>query len=725
VETGEARDTHQIACLIGYGASAVYPYLAYEVIKELCDRGKLQMHYEEAVFNYRKALEDGLLKIMSKMGISTLNSYHGAQIFDTVCLNREFVEEFFTGTPVTLEADGLEEVELSTLARHSAAYDTDQPKLDYGGEMKFRKGGEFHAWSPHVVRALHKLEEVEPEESILKRFVTGGMSLGALSPEAHEVIAEACNRLGMKSNSGEGGEDPRRYWTIRNSAIKQVASGRFGVTPTYLASAQDIEIKIAQGAKPGEGGQLPGHKVNDYIAKLRHSQPGVTLISPPPHHDIYSIEDLAQLIHDLKQANPFAKVCVKLVSEFGVGTIAAGVAKAYADVVQISGAEGGTGASPYSSIKNAGNYWEIGLIETQRVLMENNLRDKVRVRVDGGMRTGKDVVIGALVENVMAYFRAVAREVREILAEMGFRSLDEIVGRTDLVEVVTYDEFPGSRRIKVSELINSYPEDKPRRCTVERNDNPAPNFNDVILKDVLPYIERREPCEKEYEIRNIHRTIPTKINYYISLKYRDEGLPEDTLRLTFRGTAGQSFGAFNHRGVTLRLVGDANDYVGKGMWGGKIILIPEGVEQTHENVIMGNTCLYGAIGGELYAAGRAGERFAIRNSGAVAVVEGTGHHCCGGMTGGYAYILDESGTLADKLNYAYVYARRLVGEEEIAELRELVEKHHRYTGSPRATQILEKFDSYLQRFWKVIPLEQCRRDPYGESDLCEVEILSR
>ena len=830
VETGEARDTHQIACLIGYGASAVYPYLAYEVIKELCDKGKLQMHYEEAVFNYRKALEDGLLKIMSKMGISTLNSYHGAQIFDTVCLNREFVEEFFTGTPVTLEADGLEEIELSTLARHSAAYDTDQPKLDYGGEMKFRKGGEFHAWSPHVVRALHRfletkdysdykefsrlansqhptfirhllsyrkaekpipLEEVEPEESILKRFVTGGMSLGALSPEAHEVIAEACNRLGMKSNSGEGGEDPRRYWTIRNSAIKQVASGRFGVTPTYLASAQDIEIKIAQGAKPGEGGQLPGHKVNDYIAKLRHSQPGVTLISPPPHHDIYSIEDLAQLIHDLKQANPFAKVCVKLVSEFGVGTIAAGVAKAYADVVQISGAEGGTGASPYSSIKNAGNYWEIGLIETQRILMENNLRDKIRVRVDGGMRTGKDVIIGALlgaeefgfgtaamiaegcvmarmchlntcptgvatqdpkyrakfkgrVENVMAYFRAVAREVREILADMGFRSLDEIVGRTDLMEVVTYDEFPGSKRIRVSDLINSYPEDKPRRCTVERNDNPAPNFNDVILKDVLPYIERGEPFEKEYEIRNIHRTIPTKVSYYIALKYRDKGLPEDTLRLTFRGTAGQSFGAFNHRGVTLRLLGDANDYVGKGMWGGKIILIPEGVERTHENVIMGNTCLYGAIGGELYAAGRAGERFGIRNSGAVAVVEGTGHHCCeymtggvivslgdvgynvgGGMTGGYAYILDENGTLGHKLNYAYVYARRLVGEEEIAELRKLIENHHRYTGSPRAAQILEKFDRYLQRFWKVIPLEQCKRDPYGESDLCEVEILSR
>ncbi|MCS7284505.1 MAG: glutamate synthase-related protein, partial [Hydrogenobacter thermophilus] len=394
VETGEARDTHHMACLIGYGASAVYPYLAYETIYELCKKGEINIPYHQAVLNYKKALEDGLLKIMSKMGISTLNSYQGAKIFDTVCLNRDFLEEYFPNTPVTVESDGIFEIEESMLKRHQMAYEAETPQLDYGGDMKFRKGGEWHAWSPFVVRALHKfletkdyqdyksfsqiangehptfirhlltykkgphpvpLEEVEPVEDILKRFVTGGMSLGALSPEAHETIAEACNRLGMKSNSGEGGEDPERYWTIKNSAIKQVASGRFGVTPTYLASAQDIEIKIAQGAKPGEGGQLPGHKVSEYIAKLRHAQPGVTLISPPPHHDIYSIEDLAQLINDLKEANPNARVCVKLVAETGVGTIAAGVAKAYADIVQISGAEGGTGASPYSSIKNAGN----------------------------------------------------------------------------------------------------------------------------------------------------------------------------------------------------------------------------------------------------------------------------------------------------------------------------------------------------------------------------------
>ncbi|RME10163.1 MAG: glutamate synthase subunit alpha, partial [Aquificota bacterium] len=557
IETGEARDTHHMACLIGYGASAVYPYLVYELIGELCQKGEIKAPYEQAVFNYKKALEDGLLKIMSKMGISTLNSYQGARIFDTVCLSRDFVEEYFPGTPVTLESDGIFEVQDSLLARHDAAYDVENPQLDYGGDMKFRKGGQYHAWSPFVVRALHKfletkeyedykefsrianeehpafirhlldykkaekpipVEEVEPVENILRRFVTGGMSLGALSPEAHEVLAEACNRLGMKSNSGEGGEDPARYWTIKNSAIKQVASGRFGVTPTYLASAKDIEIKIAQGAKPGEGGQLPGKKVNEYIARLRHAQPGVTLISPPPHHDIYSIEDLAQLINDLKESNPQAKVCVKLVAETGVGTIAAGVAKAYADIVQISGAEGGTGASPYSSIKNAGNYWEIGLSETQRVLMENGLRDKVRLRVDGGMRTGRDVVLAALlgaeefgfgtaamiaegcvmarlchtnqcptgvatqdpkyrekfkgrVENVMAYFRAVAQEVREILAQMGVRSLDEIIGKRDLLEVRTYDHIPGSKRVKLEEFLKEgYPEGRPLRCLQERND---------------------------------------------------------------------------------------------------------------------------------------------------------------------------------------------------------------------------------------------------------------
>ncbi len=826
VETGEARDTHHMACLIGYGASAVYPYLMYELIWELCKKGEVKVPYEQAIFNYKKALEDGLLKIMSKMGISTLNSYQGARIFDTVCLNRDFVEEYFPGTPVTIEADGIFEVQESLLARHDAGYETEKPELDYGGEMKFRKGGQWHAWSPFVVRALHKfletknyedykefsrianeehptfirhlldyrraeepipIEEVEPIESILKRFVTGGMSLGALSPEAHEVLAEACNRLGMKSNSGEGGEDPARYWTIKNSAIKQVASGRFGVTPTYLASAKDIEIKIAQGAKPGEGGQLPGKKVNEYIARLRYAQPGVTLISPPPHHDIYSIEDLAQLINDLKESNPQAKVCVKLVAETGVGTVAAGVAKAYADIIQISGAEGGTGASPYSSIKNAGNYWEIGLSETQKVLMENGLRDKVRLRVDGGMRTGKDVIISALlgaeefgfgtaamiaegcvmarlchtnqcptgvatqdpkyrekfkgkVENVMAYFRAVAQEVREILSQMGVRSLDEIIGRRDLLEVKTYDHIPGSKRVKLEEFLKEgYPKDKPLRCLQERNDNPRRSeLARRLEEEVLPYIEKGERFYGEYTIRNVDRSVPTRLAYHIAVRYRDEGLPEDTIQLVFRGTAGQSFGAFNHKGMSLTLIGDANDYVGKGMHGGRIVIKPEGIEDTHKHVIMGNTCLYGATGGELFASGRAGERFAVRNSGAIAVIEGAGMHCCeymtggvvvvlgnvgvnfgAGMTGGYAYVLDEN--IQEKINTSYVFARNLT-EQESEELRNLIERHYQYTESPWAKHILENWEEFSERFRKVVPLEQCKRDPYGISDQCEVEV---
>ncbi|MFN7064721.1 MAG: glutamate synthase large subunit [Aquificaceae bacterium] len=825
VETGEARDTHHMASLIGYGASALYPYLMYELIYDLCQKGEVKLSYEQAVFNYKKALEDGLLKIMSKMGISTLNSYQGAKIFDTVCLNKDFVEEYFPGTPATLEADGIFEVQESLLIRHDSAFETENPQLDYGGDMKFRKSGQYHAWSPFVIKTLHKfletedykdykefsklaseehptfirhlldykraekpipIEEVEPLEGILQRFVTGGMSLGALSPEAHEVIAEACNRLGMKSNSGEGGENPVRYWTIKNSAIKQVASGRFGVTPTYLASAKDIEIKIAQGAKPGEGGQLPGKKVNEYIARLRHAQPGVTLISPPPHHDIYSIEDLAQLINDLKEANPKAKVCVKLVAETGVGTIAAGVAKAYADIIQISGAEGGTGASPYSSIKNAGNYWEIGLSETQGVLMENGLRDKVRLRVDGGIRTGKDVVIAALlgaeefgfgtaamiaegcvmarlchtnqcptgvatqdpkfrekfkgkVEKVMAYFRAVAQEVREILSEMNVRSLDEIIGRRDLIQIKTYDHLLGSKRVKLEEFLkDGYPKDKPLRCLQERNDNPRRSeLAKRLEEEVLPYIEKGEKFYGEYTIRNVDRSVPTRLAYYIALKYKDEGLAEDTINLVFKGTAGQSFGAFNHRGMSLTLIGDANDYVGKGMYGGRIAIRNLEVEEAQRHVIIGNTCLYGATCGEFYANGRAGERFAVRNSGAVAIIEGAGMHCCeymtggvvvvlgpvgvnfgAGMTGGYAYVLDEN--IDRKINADYVITRALHEKEE-EELKELIEKHIGYTQSPWAKHILENWQSFAGKFKKVIPIEQCKRDPYGISDVCEVK----
>ncbi len=807
METGEARDVHHMACLIGCNASAVYPYLAIQTIKELCDKKELQITYEKAVMNYKKALEDGLLKVIAKMGISTLNSYYGAELFDTICLSRRFVEEYFKGTPVSLESDGLSEIEQSLLKKHAAAFESFEPILDYGGNMRYRKGEELHAWAPSSVIALRNftkdtghetyktysrttndrpsfikqlldykkgvslhIDEVEPVDGILQRFFSGAMSVGSLSPEAHGTIAEACNRLGIRSNSGEGGEDPSRYWTIKNSAIKQIASGRFGVTPTYIASARELEIKIAQGAKPGEGGLLPANKVTEYIASLRHCKPGIILISPPPHHDIYSIEDLAQLINDLKEANPKAKVCVKLVSETGVGTVAAGVAKAYADIVQISGSEGGTGAAALSSIKNAGNYWEIGLAETQRVLMENGLRERIRLRVDGGLKTGRDVIIAALLgaeefgfgtaamvavgcvmarqchlntcptgiatqdkrlrerfkgrpEDVMVFFKALAQEVREILSETGFKSLEEIIGRTDLLSITP----PGSRKsskIILDRFFEQYPEKTRRTCTWERNNNPSSSMNDVLVKDLRPYIEDAEPVEKEYAIRNIDRSIPAGLNYHIALLYRDAGLPADTIRLIFKGTAGQSFGAFNHKGLSLTLIGDANDYVAKGMFGGRIIIKPRDPRDSHKHVIMGNTVLYGATGGELYSAGRAGERFAVRNSGAVAVVEGTGHHLCeymtrgtvvllgetgynigAGMTGGTLYVYDENNTLEKRLNVSYVRSHRLE-DEDMEALKYLLENHSRYTLSCRAGAILDRFDTLLRHFKKVIPLKE-------------------
>ncbi|MBA4349371.1 MAG: glutamate synthase large subunit [Thermodesulfovibrio sp.] len=808
VETGEARDIHHIACLIGYGAGAVCPYLAFQTIQEMCGRGEFNVPYKTASANYKKALDDGLLKVIARLGISTINSYHNARLFDTVCLNEDFVNEYFHGTPVIIESDSIHEIEESVLKRHDSGFSTKEPVLDYGGDLRYRKEGQWHAWSPSCVVALNRfiksgdyrdykefskianerpvfirslltykkgnpisIDDVEPEENILKRFLSGAMSVGALSPEAHETIAEACNRLGIRSNSGEGGEDTARLWSIKNSAIKQIASGRFGVTPAYIASAQELEIKIAQGAKPGEGGHLPAHKVTEYIAMLRHCAPDMILISPPPHHDIYSIEDIAQLINDLKQANPYAHVCVKLVAETGVGIVAAGVAKAYADIVQISGCDGGTGASPVSSIKNAGSYWEIGLAETQRILIENGLREKVRVRVDGGLKTGRDIIIAALlgaeefgfgtavmiaigcvmarqchlntcptgiatqderlrrryrgrVEGVTAYFRAVAHEVREIMAEMGFRSLDEIIGRTDLIDVVTCDNYAGTRRIKLNKLLDGLSESSQRRCASERNNNPASSINDRILKDLLFYIEKAEPVRREYEIKNTDRSIPLKLNYHIALRYKDEGLPDDTIQLTFRGTAGQSFGAFNHRGLSITLIGDANDYVGKGMYGGRIIIAPSDINESHKHVIVGNTVLYGAIGGEFYAAGKAGERFAVRNSGATAVVEGTGQHLCeymtrgtvvvlgrvgynvgAGMTGGIIYIFDEDDKLKTKLNNSYVAAYDLEDAQDIQRLKSLIEDHYRYTESKRAGEILRDLENMLKHFKKVIHVQ--------------------
>jgi glutamate synthase (NADPH/NADH) large chain len=594
------------------------------------------------------------------------------------------------------------------------------------------------------------------------------MSVGALSPEAHETIAEACNRLGMRSNSGEGGEDPKRYGTVKNSAIKQIASGRFGVTPGYLASAQEIEIKVAQGAKPGEGGHLPALKVDAYIAGLRYCKPGTLLISPPPHHDIYSIEDLNQLIHDLKQANPEALVCVKLVSEAGVGTVAAGVAKAYADIVQISGNEGGTGAAPLTSIKSVGSYWELGLAETQQVLIENGLRERIKVRVDGGLKTGKDVIIAALlgaeeygfgtetmiatgcvmarqchlntcptgvatqdprlrakykgtIESVMALFTAVAREVREILAQMGFRSIEEIIGRTDLLLVLDHQNVPASKRIELGSLIKSSPEGAALHSALARNDNPAATMNEKIVADLMPFIEKAMPVRKEYAIRNVDRSVPVRLNYHIAKIHGEDGLPSDTITLTFRGTAGQSFGAFNHKGLTLVLIGEANDYAGKGMHGGRIVIRPEGIAESNNQVIVGNTVLYGATGGEFFASGTAGERFGIRNSGAIAVIEGAGQHLCeymtqgevvvlgptgfnvgAGMTGGEMYILDKDNKLGDRVNKSYVKAVALE-EHDKERIQSLIKAHVAHTGSSRANKVLDDFTNSVNSFKKVVP----------------------
>ncbi len=809
IETGEARDSHHIAALISYNASAVYPYLALENIKDMCKKGEIGITYKEASENYRDALEDGLLRVISRLGISTLSSYYGSHLFDTICLNKDFVDKYFPNTNVTLESDGIEEIEKSLILRHNAGFDSDDPVLENEGTIKFRKGGEKHAWAPPSIVVLHKsirskdrdiyrefsdstnkealfirhlldykkgnsidIDKVETEENILKRFFSGAMSIGALSPEAHETIAEACNTLGIRSNSGEGGEDPARYNTIKNSSIKQIASGRFGVTPAYLASANELEIKMAQGAKPGEGGHLPPEKVTEYIARLRYCVPGTVLISPPPHHDIYSIEDLAQLINDLKEANPLARICVKLVSEAGVGTVAAGVAKAYADIIQISGCDGGTGAASISSIKNAGNYWEIGLAETQKVLIGNGLREKVTLRIDGGIKTGRDVIIAALLgaeeygfgtatmisagcimarqchsntcptgiatqeeslrkrfkakpEDVIYYFRAVANEVREILAEMGVAKFEDIIGRTDLLMSNSRVYFKGQEklsRIKINSLCNEKINNVSKRCMITRNDNPAKSMNEEILNDLLPFIERAESIEKEYIIRNIDRSIPVRLNYYISKKYGDNGLPDDTINLIFKGTAGQSFGAFNHKGISLTLIGEANDYVGKGMYGGRIVIKPIETNEPYRHVIAGNTILYGATGGEFYASGRVGERFAVRNSGAIAVIEGAGQHLCeymtrgivvvlgevghnvgAGMSGGLIYIYDFLENLSSRMNHSYVQSIPLAGGEEALELKRLIENHYKYTKSPLAYNILDNFNNELQFFKKIVP----------------------
>ncbi len=817
IETGDAHEVHQIACLIGYGASAVYPYLAFQTIKALELSGALGSEsFDQAVAHFRKAIDQGVLKIMSKMGISTVGSYRGAQIFEALGISKELIDACFPGTPSRIGGITYEHIADEVLTWHQDAYAADTRYLDAGGFYKYRRDGEYHAFNPEMVRFLQQsiktgdyelykkfaasvntrpvtvlrdlldvtplgtpvpIDEVESIETITKRFNTASISYGALSLEAHETLAIAMNRIGGRSGSGEGGEDPARYHPTdpqhnRNSAIKQVASGRFGVTPEYLMSARELEIKMAQGSKPGEGGQLPGHKVSSDIARVRHTIPGISLISPPPHHDIYSIEDLAQLIYDLKMIHPTARVNVKLVSEAGVGTIAAGVAKGYADTVLISGYDGGTGASPLSSIKNAGLPWELGLAETQQTLRLNGLRGRILVRADGGMKTGRDLLMAAVFgaeeygfgtaavvatgcvmtrqchlntcpvgvatqdaklrgrfigtpEMVVNYFRFMAQELREYMAALGARTLEELIGRTDLLTVRKDAKLSEKAKTVTLDFLIATVDEGPRTHTQPRNDRAKDErIDDVILKDAAAAIEGKGKVKLSYPVRNIHRTIGARVAGQIAIRYGDAGLPSGTVDVTLKGVAGQSFGAFCINGLRLTLIGEANDYVGKGMAGGELIVRPpdEVTYPWHKNVILGNTCLYGATGGVLYAAGRAGERFGVRNSGGMAVVEGLGDHGCeymtggivlilgptgrnfgAGMTGGRAYVLDQARTFEQRVNLELVELQRLAGAEDVGNVRTLLERHFVATKSNLALEILTDWEDFQELFWMVIP----------------------
>jgi glutamate synthase (ferredoxin) len=858
VDTAQCWSTHHFACLIGYGASAVCPYLALETVRhwwndsktqKLMENGKLEaITLDVALKRYRKAVEAGLLKILSKMGISLLSSYHGAQIFEAIGLGRRLIDLAFRGTTSRVGGLSVEELAQEVISFHGQAFpNLTLKKLENYGFVNYRPGGEYHMNSPEMAKALHKavtaykaesngssndreaydhyavyqkyleerpvtalrdlldfqsdrpsipLEEVESVEDLVKRFCTGGMSLGALSREAHETLAIAMNRLGGKSNSGEGGEDPLRFKILddvdgnghsptlphlkglRNgdtasSAIKQIASGRFGVTPEYLMSAKQLEIKIAQGAKPGEGGQLPGKKVSPYIAMLRRSKPGVDLISPPPHHDIYSIEDLAQLIFDLHQINPKAQVSVKLVAEIGIGTVAAGVAKANADIIQISGHDGGTGASPLSSIKHAGGPWELGVTEVHRVLLENQLRDRVILRADGGLKTGWDVVMAALMgaeefgfgsismiaegcimarichtnncpvgvatqqerlrarftgipDRVVNFFYFVAQEARSLMARLGYRRLDEIIGRTDLLKVREHAKLTKTQALNLDCLLN-LPDVRENRNWLNHEEvhSNGEVLDDRVLSDaeIADAICSQGVVTKEMAIVNTDRTVGARIAGAIAKQYGNDGF-EGEITLKFKGAAGQSFGAFNLPGMKLRLEGEANDYVGKGMHGGEIAIVPpkEATYDPSENAIVGNTCLYGATGGVLYANGRAGERFAVRNSFAKAVIEGAGDHCCeymtggivvvlgtvgrnvgAGMTGGLAYFLDEDGSLPEKVNKDIVKFQRISTPAGEQQLKGLIEAHVEKTGSQKGRAILDNWESYVGKFWQVVP----------------------
>ncbi len=818
IETGTARDPHHFACLIGYGATAVYPYMAYQTLFDMMRSGTVSMSAEsraELGRSYRRGIRKGLFKIMSKMGISTIGSYRGSQLFEIVGLHDEVVNLCFPGTVSRIQGAMLADLESDQRLLAERAWDPIAP-VEQGGLLKYVHGGEYHMYNPDVVATLQSavmtgdyaqykqfaglvnerpasclrdlfalvpgtapvpLAEVEPIEDILKRFDSAGMSLGALSPEAHEALAIAMNRLGARSNSGEGGEDPRRYGTERNSKIKQVASARFGVTPEYLMSAEVLQIKIAQGAKPGEGGQLPGHKVNEMIARLRFARAGVGLISPPPHHDIYSIEDLAQLIFDLKQVNPRALVSVKLVAEPGVGTIAAGVAKAYADLITISGYDGGTGASPLSSIKYAGTPWELGLAETHQTLRINDMRHRVRLQTDGGLKTGLDVlkaaIIGAesfgfgtapmvalgckylrichlnncatgvatqhdqlrkryfvgLPEMVVNYFRFVAEECRELMASIGVRRLADLIGRTEYLRIVA-GETARQKTLDLSPILSNagLASDKPQFCLEARNEPfDKGELAERMAADMASAIAAKSGGSFHYAVTNRHRSIGARVSGEIARQHGDHGMAHAPISVRLTGCIGQSFGVWNTGGLHLHLEGDANDYVGKGMAGGRIVLKPpRGAGYVaHETPIMGNTCLYGATGGELFAAGTAGERFAVRNSGAVAVVEGAGDHCCeymtggvvcvlgrtglnfgAGFTGGFAYVLDLDRDFVDRYNHELVDIHRISMEgmeQNLHHLRSLIEAHVRETDSRWGSDILNDLRTYIGKFWLVKP----------------------
>lgn len=828
VESGEAREVMHFALLIGYGAGAINPYLAFETLSDMVGQGLFfgEITVEKAYKNYVKSINKALLKVIAKMGISTIQSYRGAQIFEALGLSTALVEKHFTGTPSRVEGIGGDVLARECLSRHHKAYPEERARhmlLEVGGQYQWRREGEYHLFNPETVAKLQvavrhsnfktfreyselinnqsktlctlrgllkfkrgnpiPLDEVEPAKEIVKRFATGAMSFGSISKEAHENLAIAMNRIGGKSNTGEGGEDPARYerdangdW--RRSAIKQVASARFGVTTEYLVNADDLQIKMAQGAKPGEGGQLPGHKVDKFIAKVRHSTPGVGLISPPPHHDIYSIEDLAQLIYDLKNVNSQARISVKLVAEVGVGTVAAGVAKAHADVVLISGHDGGTGASPLTSIKHAGIPWELGLAETQQVLVMNDLRGRIVVQTDGQLKTGRDVAIAALLgaeefgfstaplvasgcimmrkchlntcpvgvatqdpvlrkkftgkpEHVINFFFYVAEELREIMAELGFRRLADMVGHSELLDMRDAIDYWKARGLDFSSILHK--PDVPKRIAthcVTTQDHGLESVLDVqLIEDCRGAIGHQAAVELNLPIRNTDRTVGAMLSGEIARRYGNPGLPEDTIRIKFTGSAGQSFGAFLAKGVTLTLEGDANDYVGKGLSGGRLVIFPSRAATfaAEDNILIGNTVLYGATSGEAYFRGVAGERFAVRNSGAHAVVEGVGDHGCeymtggvavvlgktgrnfaAGMSGGIAFVLDEEGLFPSLCNRSMVELEPVVKPHDIELLQTLIENHRRLTGSTPAHYVLENWEASLPKFVKVMPIDYRR-----------------